>query len=116
MAAGTDYVVRAQNLESSLHAMERVPSEGRGNHAQFMPIPFVLNYKLSLDDKLLLASTIGASTVAMNVFGTVITSSPGPMPNARRASQRASAPLPIPWLCSPCYWVSIVFSVRLFAV
>jgi hypothetical protein len=51
----TEYVVRAQNLESSLHAVERIPSEGRGKRAQFIPIRFVFNNKLSLDDKLLLA-------------------------------------------------------------
>ena len=51
----TEYVVRAQNLESSLHAVERIPSEGRGKPAQFIPIRFVFNNKLSLDDKLLLA-------------------------------------------------------------
>src|ERR1017187_2002050 len=32
----------------------------------------------------------------MNELGTVMTSSPGPMPRARRASQRASVPLPTP--------------------
>ena len=37
-----------------------------------------------------------ASAVAMNVFGTVITSSPGPIPSARRVSQSASVPLPTP--------------------
>ncbi len=51
----TEYVVRVQNLESNLHAMERIPSEGRGKRAQFIPIRFVFNNKLSLDDKLLLA-------------------------------------------------------------
>ena len=35
----------------------------------------------------------------MNVLGTVITSSPGPMPKARRASQSASVPLPTPTAC-----------------
>jgi predicted RecB family nuclease len=51
----TEYIVRAQNLESSLHAVERIPPEGRGKRAQFVPIRFVFNNKLSLDDKLLLA-------------------------------------------------------------
>jgi predicted RecB family nuclease len=35
--------------------VERIPSEGRGERAQFMPIRFVFSNKLSLDDKLLLA-------------------------------------------------------------
>jgi predicted RecB family nuclease len=51
----TEYVVRAQNLESSLHAVERIPSEGRGKRAQLIPIRFLFYNKLSLDDKLLLA-------------------------------------------------------------
>lgn len=51
----TEYVVRVQNLESSLHAVERVPSEGRGQHAQFIPIRFTFANKLYRDDKLLVA-------------------------------------------------------------
>jgi len=50
-----DLVPRAQNLESSLHAGERAPSEGRGQHGQFTPIRFVFTNKLTRDDKLLLA-------------------------------------------------------------
>ena len=42
-------------LESRLHAVERVPSEGRGKAAQFIPIRFVFRNKLTKDDKLLLA-------------------------------------------------------------
>src|SRR6478672_11970936 len=45
----TDYPVRAQNLESCIHAVERSP-EGRGKPAQFVPIRFVFTNKLSLDD------------------------------------------------------------------
>ncbi len=48
-------VVRAQNLESSLHAVERVPSGMRGQPGQFTPIRFIFANKLSRDDKLLLA-------------------------------------------------------------
>ncbi len=40
-------------LESELHAVERVPSEGRGGPAQFIPIRFIFTNKLSKDDKLL---------------------------------------------------------------
>jgi predicted RecB family nuclease len=51
--------VRAQMdsgaLESELHAVERVSSEGRGQHAQFIPIRFTFTNKLYWDDKLLLA-------------------------------------------------------------
>ena len=42
-------------LESRLHAVERVPSEGRGKPAQFVPIRFVFRNKLTKDDRLLLA-------------------------------------------------------------
>ena len=41
-------------VESELHAVERVPSGGRGNAAQFIPIRFVFTNKLGKDDKLLL--------------------------------------------------------------
>ena len=41
--------------ESRLHAVERVPSEGRGRAAQFIPIRFIFFNKLTKDDKLLLA-------------------------------------------------------------
>ena len=44
-----------QLLECRLHAVERVPSEGRGKPAQFIPIRFVFRNKLTKDDRLLLA-------------------------------------------------------------
>jgi predicted RecB family nuclease len=44
-----------QLLESCLHAVERVPSEGRGKPAQFVPIRFIYRNKLTHDDRLLLA-------------------------------------------------------------
>jgi len=42
-------------LESCLHAVERLPSEGRGKPAQYIPIRFIFANKLGKDDKLLLA-------------------------------------------------------------
>ena len=42
-------------LESRLHAVERIPSEGRGKAAQFVPIRLIYRNKLTQDDKLLLA-------------------------------------------------------------
>ena len=42
-------------VESRLHAIERLPSEGRGKAAQFIPIRFIFTNKLGKDDKLLLA-------------------------------------------------------------
>ncbi|HHT9114324.1 MAG TPA: IS66 family transposase [Candidatus Wunengus sp. YC65] len=50
-----DLVVRAQNLESSIHTVERISSDGRAQSAQFLPIRFIFTNKLSRDDKLLLA-------------------------------------------------------------
>ena len=55
----TNVVVRAQEdfcaVETSLHAVERIPSAGRGQPAQFIPIRFIYRNKLTKDDKLLLA-------------------------------------------------------------
>src|SRR5271166_2591480 len=42
-------------LESELHVVERVSSEGGGQHAKFIPIRFTFTNKLYWDDKLLLA-------------------------------------------------------------
>ncbi|MDP2157918.1 MAG: TM0106 family RecB-like putative nuclease, partial [Nitrospirota bacterium] len=50
-----DLVARSKNLESSIHALERIPSEGRGRSAQVIPIRFTFFNKLTRDDKLLLA-------------------------------------------------------------
>jgi predicted RecB family nuclease len=50
-----EYVVRSQNLESRLHAVKRIPSEGRSKPVQFIPIRFIPTNKISRDDKLLLA-------------------------------------------------------------
>jgi hypothetical protein len=40
-----------QNLKSTIHAVERVPSEGRGKPAQFIPMRFVFNNKLTKNDR-----------------------------------------------------------------
>jgi predicted RecB family nuclease len=48
-------VATSQNLETCLHAVERVHSEGRGKSAQFIPIRFVSTNKLGKDEKQLLA-------------------------------------------------------------
>ncbi len=42
-------------IETCLHAVERIPSAGRGQPAQFVPIRFIYRNKLTKDDKLLLA-------------------------------------------------------------
>ena len=50
-----DVMAHAQNLESSLHAVERVPVNTRGQPTQTIPIRFIFTNKLTRDDKLLLA-------------------------------------------------------------
>jgi len=50
-----DVMAHAQNLESSLHAVERVPANERGQPTQIIPIRFIFTNKLTRDDKLLLA-------------------------------------------------------------
>src|SRR5207244_7986870 len=50
-----DFAVQSQNLRCSCHAVEQIPSAGRGRTAQFVPIRFVSRNKLHRDDKLLLA-------------------------------------------------------------
>ena len=52
---GIDFAVHSQNLQCSCHAVEQIPSAGRGRTAQFVPIRFVFRNKLNRDDKLLLA-------------------------------------------------------------
>lgn len=55
----TSLVVQAQRnscvLESNIHAVERVPSKGRGKPTQFIPIRSVFTNKLGKNEKLLLA-------------------------------------------------------------
>ena len=46
---------RVQNLESTIHAVERLTREGQDNLALFTPIRFIFTNKLHRDDKLLLA-------------------------------------------------------------
>ena len=41
--------------ETRIHAVERIPSEGRGKAAQFIPIRFIFCNKLTKDDRLLVA-------------------------------------------------------------
>ncbi len=50
-----DFVARSKNLESTVHAVERIPFEGPGKSAHFIPLRFIFSNKLTRDDKLLLA-------------------------------------------------------------
>ena len=50
-----DKVPALPSLVACLHAVERVPSAGRGKPTQFIPIRFIFTNKLTKDDRLLLA-------------------------------------------------------------
>ena len=50
-----DLTARVGDLESRIHAVERIPPEGRGRVNQFIPVRFVFTNKLGKDDKLLVA-------------------------------------------------------------
>jgi predicted RecB family nuclease len=50
-----DLTATAKNLETTIHALERVTSDGHGHAAELIPIRFVYTNKITKDDKLLLA-------------------------------------------------------------
>ena len=49
-----EVVAQTRDLESRIHAIERMPPEGRGKAAQFIPVRFIFGNKLARDNKLLL--------------------------------------------------------------
>jgi hypothetical protein len=55
MIGQRDPVAYAHGEAYLLHVVERVPAEGRGKAAQFIPIRCIFFNKLTKDDKLLLA-------------------------------------------------------------
>ena len=70
-----DFVARVQNLESSLHAVQRVSLNARGQPAQIIPIRFFFTNKLTRDDKLLLAfdALVLSETLGREInFGKII--------------------------------------------
>lgn len=50
-----ELVARAEDLQSTLHAVERLPAEGPGRPSQFIPIRFFANNKLTSENKILVA-------------------------------------------------------------
>jgi predicted RecB family nuclease len=50
-----DCLASAQNLESTIHAVEQVPSEARGKAGRLIPIRFIFSNRLSKDDRMLVA-------------------------------------------------------------
>ena len=70
-----DVTARAQNQECSLHAVERIPSNARGQPAQIIPIRFIFTNKLARDDKLRLAfdALVLSETLSREIsFGKII--------------------------------------------
>ena len=65
-----DFVARSENLRCSCHAVERIPSVGRGRATQFVPIRFAFTNKLTRHDKLLLAFD---ALVISRLFGREVT-------------------------------------------
>jgi len=53
-----NFVAKAGSLESTIHAVERIASEGKGKPAQLIPIRFVFTSKLSKNDRLLILDTV----------------------------------------------------------
>jgi predicted RecB family nuclease len=72
---GFDVFATSQNLEARLHAVERVPPEGRGQSAHLIPTRFVYTNKLGKDEKLLLAfdAFVLSKTIEREIsFGKII--------------------------------------------
>src|ERR1035438_8335553 len=46
-----EFVARAEDLESSIHTVERLPAEGPDRPSQFIPIRFFDNNKLTRENK-----------------------------------------------------------------
>ena len=70
-----DLSTHALDLASTIHAVERVPSAGRGKRDLFVPVRPVVSNKLTRDDKLLLAfdAVILAEILGRDVaFGKII--------------------------------------------
>jgi len=51
----TSFPVSTENLQSTIHAVEHLPSHARGGPARFIPVRFIARNKVTRDDKLLLA-------------------------------------------------------------
>lgn len=49
-----EVLAQTRDLESKIHALEKIAPEGRGKTAQFIPVRFIFRNKLTRDNKLLL--------------------------------------------------------------
>jgi hypothetical protein len=74
-ALALDLNVEAERMETRLHAVERIPAQGRGHPAQFVPVRFTFFNKLTKDDRLLVVfdALVLAEAVGREVsVGTII--------------------------------------------
>jgi predicted RecB family nuclease len=62
-------VARANNLESSIQAVEKLPLEGQDQPEQFIPIRFIFTNKLTHYDKLLLVFDVFALSEMLGIKG-----------------------------------------------
>jgi predicted RecB family nuclease len=70
-----DVVADAKNMNSTIHAVERLPSIGQGHPAQFIPKRFISTNKLTRNDKLLMAfdALVLSETIGRGVkFGKIV--------------------------------------------
>lgn len=70
-----DCIVQAQEIQSHIHALERVPSPAKTKHNPYIPIRFVPSEKITQHDKLLIAFDALALFTAsgkMPLFGKII--------------------------------------------
>lgn len=63
-----DLIASATHLETTIHALQKVPSAGRGQAAQLVPMRFVPANKLAKDHKLLMAFDILALSGALSAW------------------------------------------------
>ncbi|MDQ3257211.1 MAG: IS66 family transposase [Acidobacteriota bacterium] len=71
----TDCVVQVQEIQSHIHALERLPSAAKTKHSPYIPIRFVPSEKITSHDKLLIAFDALAMFTAsgkMPLFGKII--------------------------------------------
>jgi predicted RecB family nuclease len=71
----SEVTVSIKELESCIHAVERIPSEDQGSTSQFLPIRFVANNKVINFDKLLIAFDAHILSETLNheiIYGKII--------------------------------------------
>lgn len=70
-----DCLVQAQEVQSQIHALERLPSPAKTKHSLYIPVRFVPSEKITQHDKLLLAFdalVLSMASGKMPLFGKII--------------------------------------------